>query len=218
MAKYRLAVFDLDGTLLDTSGGVLSAVRYTIEKCGLSPLDKETLESFIGPPVQDSFARAYGIEGQRLQELADVFRARYSSDASLFIAEPYEHIYDLLGELRARGVITAVATYKREDYARRLLERFEFDKYMDFIFGGDNFNKLKKRDIIEKCISAAGVADRGEVVMIGDTHLDALGAEAIGVDFIGVTYGFGFESASDVGKYSSVGSADTAMEILGFFD
>ena len=64
---YEIAVFDVDGTLLDTTEGVIAAVEYTIEKKGLKPLDRETLLTFIGPPIQDSFARVYGLSGEFLQ-------------------------------------------------------------------------------------------------------------------------------------------------------
>ena len=53
MNKYDLAVFDLDGTLLDTRGGVLSAVKYTIKEFGYEMPDEDTLRTFIGPPVRE---------------------------------------------------------------------------------------------------------------------------------------------------------------------
>ena len=51
MHQFKVAVFDLDGTLLDTSVGVLASVKYTIEKFGFAPLNDEQLSSFIGPPI-----------------------------------------------------------------------------------------------------------------------------------------------------------------------
>ncbi len=216
MGKYELAVFDLDGTLLDTRAGVLSAVKYTIKEMGYDMPDEETLRSFIGPPVQESFARVYALEGPILQEIATVFRNFYSTK-TLLEAEAYEGILELFAELSRRGIKSAVATYKREDYALTLLKHFGFDKYTDIMFGGDHENKLKKRDIIEKCIRVGGVSDISRVVMIGDTEYDAVGAEDVGADFIGVTYGFGFKTAGDVSRVKSVGSADTASELIRFF-
>ena len=54
-------------------------------------------------------------------------------------------------------------------------------------------------------------------VMIGDTAFDAIGAEGMGIDFLGVTFGFGFTCAEDVAKCTSVGSADKALDLLKFF-
>ena len=217
MSRYDLAVFDLDGTLLDTRAGVLSALKYTIKELGYEMPDEATLKTFIGPPVQDSFARVYGLEGAVLQDIATVFRNFYSTK-TLLEAELYDGILDVFAELKKRGITPAVATYKREDYAVKLLCHFGFDRYTDIMFGGDHENKLKKRDIIEKCISVSGVSDVGRVVMIGDTDFDAIGAEAVGADFIGVSYGFGFKSLEDIAKVKSIGGAQTARELLKFFD
>ncbi len=214
---YDLAIFDLDGTLLDTSEGILAAVKYTIDKLGFAHLPEEHIRRFIGPPIQASFAAAYGLEGEILQEIAGVFRDAYSSEF-LLLARAYDGIFDLFSALTARGILPAVATYKREDYALKLLRHFGFDRYTDILFGGDHENKLTKRDIIEKCIRTAGVCDLSRVVMVGDTHFDAIGAEKMGVDFLGVTYGFGFSSAADAFAYPAVGAADTPLGLLPFFE
>ena len=216
MNKYDLAVFDLDGTLLDTRGGVLSAVKYTIKEFGYEMPDEDTLRTFIGPPVQEGFSRVYGLEGPILQEIATVFRNFYSTK-TLLEAELYDGMLELLEAMKARGIMPAVATYKREDYALTLLRHFGFDRYTDIMFGGDHANKLKKRDIIEKCINTAGVTDLSRVVMIGDTEFDAVGARDIGVDFIGVSYGFGYKTTDEIEGCGAVGAAQTPMDILKFF-
>ncbi len=216
MSRYELAIFDLDGTLLDTTRGLLTAQKHTIVQMGLPMVDDEVLKSFIGPPVQDAFRKAYGLEGPVLQEIAGIFRDYYSTK-TLFEAVAYEGIYELLASLDGMGIKSAVATYKREDYALKLLKHFEFDRYTDIMFGGDHENKLKKKDIIEKCIAMSGVTDKGRVVMIGDTVSDSQGAESVGVDFIGVTYGFGFKTDEARAGVKALGFADSALGLLEFF-
>lgn len=213
---YEIAVFDVDGTLLNTTEGVLAAVKYTIEKHGLKLVTDEQLLTFIGPPIQDSFAKVYGIEGDILQELATTFRNRYK-DFDLLKAEPYEGVYEIFDELHKRGVKLAVATYKRQDYAEAILKHFGFDKYTNILYGADHLNKLKKVDIIEKCMIDLGVTEYSNAVMIGDSSHDAIGAKQIGMDFIGVTYGFDFRTSEDVAKFESVGSVDKAIKLLKFF-
>ncbi len=212
--QFKVAVFDLDGTLLDTSEGVLAAVKYTIDKMGFTLLSDKQLESFIGPPIQNSFAAHYGLSGDILQELAGIFRDRYK-DVDLLKATPYDGIFDVFTALLDNGIIPVVATYKRQDYAVMLLKHYGFDKYTDKMFGGDHENKLKKRDIIELALQAAGLApdEYSSAVMIGDSDNDAIGAEGIGTKFIGVTYGFGFHTKDDVYKFSAIGAADTTQEL-----
>lgn len=213
MNRYDLAVFDLDGTILDTTEGVLSAVKYTIMKMGFPMLSDETLSTFIGPPIQDSFAKNYGLSGEILQEIATVFRNQYK-DVDLLKAVPYEGIYEVFQGLKDRDITPAVATYKREDYALTLLKHYHFDQYTGIMHGGDHENKLKKQDIIRLCMTEAGVSDYARVIMIGDTVHDAVGAEKLGVDFIGVTYGFGFKMPQDLAGIRSVGCIAAPVDLL----
>ena len=213
MQHFKVVVFDVDGTLLDTSEGVLSSVKYTIEKYGLAPVPKTLLESFIGPPIQDSFARVYGLEGAVLQEIATTFRNQYKN-VDLLKAVPYEGIYDVFDALVKVGIKPAIATYKRQDYALTIMRHFGFDQYTDIIFGADHENKLKKRDIIQMALNDSGVDNDKEAVMIGDSDNDAMGADAIGIKFIGVTYGYGFKSVFDVKKYPNVGVVSSPIELI----
>lgn len=217
MARYKLVIFDLDGTLLDTTEGITNAVQYTIAECGLSMLSDEILKTFIGPPIQDSFRRAYGIKDtDRLQELATVFRSRYK-DYELYKAKPYEGIYEVCEALAGDGILLTVATYKREDYAIDIIKHFGFDRYMTAVYGADHENKLKKADIINKCLNLPdgpqNQQDRGKAVMVGDTVNDSLGAQQADIDFIGVTYGFGFRDKSELLLPRCVGCAGSPQEL-----
>ena len=208
----KLVIFDLDGTLMDTSSGILLAVRDAIKEHGMPELSEEQVRTFIGPPIQWSFEAQYGISKEQAQSMADTFRALYSSK-HLLGAVPYPGIYDLLKAIKERGLKSAIATYKREDYALRLLKHYHFDDYTDIMYGGDNDGTLKKRDIIQKCIDTAGITGLNEVVMVGDTLHDANGAKELGVDFIGVSFGFGFHG-EDANGITNM--AHTPEEVLNF--
>lgn len=213
MAQYKNVVFDLDGTLLDTSSGIIESIKYTIDYFKLEPLSEEQLKAFIGPPVQNSFKRYYGFDNVKLQEIATIFRDNYKS-VNLLKAKPYPGIYDVFGILVKNDIKPTVATYKRQDYATDILVNFGFNKYTDVFCGADHNNVLKKKDIIKNAIALSKVANNKEVVMVGDSDNDAIGADEIGVDFIGVTYGFGFKNDSDVNKYKNVGIAHNTKEII----
>ena len=204
-------IFDLDGTLLDTSEGILLSVEHTIKILGYRELTQEQKLSFIGPPVQVSLKRLYGLSDEEAQKGADIFREYYKEEA-LLKAEPYEGIFKLCETLKSNGVRMAVATYKREDYARKLLKAKGFDKYCDPMHGADNNNVLKKEDIILMCIDEMGSAAE-ECVLIGDTDNDAKGAMEAGVPFIAVTYGFGFADVNDTKAFPCIGVAAAPMEI-----
>lgn len=217
MRKYEIAVFDVDGTLLDTSEGVLAAAKYTIQKFGYPMPEPEVLRSYIGPPIQDSFAKTYGLTKEQADEMAAEFRLSYKGE-NLIKAKPYEGIYELMDQLVQRGIKIAVATYKRQDYAESILKHFGFDRYSNILYGSDFEGKLKKVDIIRKCMEDLGSTDYSNAVMIGDSWHDANGAEQLGVDFIGVTYGFDFKSREDVEQCTCVGSAETPLDLLKYIE
>lgn len=207
-------IFDVDGTLLDTTEGIAAAVEYTIAQAGLGKLTDREIRTFIGPPIQESFQRIYGIQGEKLQELATIFRNRYK-DYELLRAKPYTGIYEVLNRLSLSGMQLAVATYKRQDYAETLLKHFKFDRYTKVIYGADHENQLKKADIIQKCLLDMAV-EAAQTVMIGDSSYDAVGAAQAGMDFIGVTYGFGFFSQDEIMQYMAAGGVDKPIELLDY--
>ena len=206
-------IFDLDGTLLDTREGIIESAKYTAKELGYPELPYETMLKFIGPPIQNSFMRFYGCNESEAQYASEFFREYYKTK-TLFMASPYDGIYDLCRLLKRNGIKMAVATYKREDYALELLNHFGFGEFCDPMHGADNDNVLKKEDIIRMCIDEMG-ASLEDSVLIGDTDNDAKGAAMAGIPFIAVTYGFGFKDEESLQTYPNIGVAGTPMEVAG---
>ena len=190
MQKYHAAFFDLDGTLMDTSIGVIQAIDFIVEKFNLPPLSEAEKGSFIGPPIQRSFEEKYGLDKNHAWEIASAWRDAYK-DQFLFGAMPYDGIYDLLKYCRKNGIKTGVATNKREDYALRLLQHFDFTNLFDCIVGSDFDGKRTKSQMIQMCVGKIGQSAPERCLMVGDTEEDGISAMQAGVDFVGVTYGFG---------------------------
>lgn len=207
MNKYELVIFDVDGTLLDTTESVVMSAKHAIKTCGLRELSDDELLTFIGPPLQVTFENVFGLSGEERDKAVVAFRDFYAEN--LLKAKPYDGTTELFRVLKENGIATAIATYKREDYALKLLSHFGFAEYTDNIHGAAADNSLTKHDIIEKCIEESGISDRNRIVMIGDTLHDALGAEQSGIDFIGVTYGFEFADE----RPDNLTYADTAEEV-----
>ncbi|MBR3243563.1 MAG: HAD hydrolase-like protein [Parasporobacterium sp.] len=203
-------IFDLDGTLLDTSPGIYECARFAGRKLGFPELSEEQLYSFVGPPLKDSFMRAYGCSEEDGQALTDTYREHYREGAVLK-AEPYDGIFELLDSLSRMGLDLAVATAKPQIFAEQVLEHFGFSKYMSEICGADLTGKLTKTDIIRKCV---GDREASACVMVGDTEHDAKGAYEAGVPFIGVSYGFG--NPEKRANYPAIGIAASPLEILNF--
>ena len=218
MKKFSLAIFDLDGTLLDTSGGLVASFRKALEINDLPMPDETCLKAAIGPPFHQFLRDNYThLTEKEISRITNDFRNIYMTDEYLFRAEPYAGILELWKSYILRGVNVAVATNKRQDYAVRLLEHFGFDRYSRHLYGTDFDNKMKKSDVIRLCLTNTGV-DAEDAVMIGDAKGDAEGAAAVGIDFVGVTYGFGFKSAPEILRFkNAVGYADNVNELKNIF-
>lgn len=208
MKKYKYVLFDLDGTLMDTSKGIIEAIAYTMKKYGKDVPGESELRTLIGPPMQNSFQKLYNLDDEKAMEMANVFRDVYKTDEFLFQSVVYDGIFDLFDSLKKDGIKTGIATYKREDYAKHLLIEKGFDKYTPWMYGSDFEGKLTKADIIRNCLKEMGCSDYSEAVYIGDGDSDGKNANEVGMDFIAVTYGFGFKCAEDVVQYKPVAVVD----------
>ena len=187
---YKNILFDLDGTLLDTTEGVIEAVKITINDLGLKMPDNNTLKSFVGPTMQSSFEKYFNQDKQTALINANLFRDNYKKH-SLFIAKPYNRVFELLDFLKNHGYKLAVATNKSHQNAMDILEKFKIMSYLDFALGSDLDGKMTKTDIVNICIEKLN-ANKEETILVGDSNADFIGAKEAGIDFIAVTWGFGF--------------------------
>lgn len=189
--KYRAVLFDLDGTLLDTSQGILNCISYTEEVIPLPTLSGERKRSFIGPPLLESFRREYSLDEEGALRAAGVYRERYR-EKGMLEAQVYPDIPGLLAELKNAGYMMAVATLKLGAYADKVISSFGLSTYFHCVCGTDEKGTVTKAEIIARCLNSLGAA-ASEAVLIGDSNYDREGARQAGVDFIGVSYGFGFK-------------------------
>lgn len=193
---YKYILFDLDGTILDTTQGVIDAVKITITQYGFSMPSDEILKSFVGPPMQKSMAETFNLDKETALQVANNFRANYKK-YSLYKAELYPNIIEMFEKLIDKGFKIAIATNKSHENAEGIIKYFGLDKYCDYYMGSDLAGKLTKADIVEKCIEVLN-ADKKQTVLIGDSEFDLVGAKHVGIDFLGVTYGFGFKMQEDI--------------------
>ncbi len=209
--KIRAVIFDLDGTLLDTSEGIIRSVRYMIDKLGYAPVAEDQYRTFIGPPIHHRMKQVYGIGEDEAKIAMHTFRDHYL-EHDIFLAAHYPGMEELLTQLAEDGYLLGVCTYKREDQAKALLEEKGLAGHFRVIHGQDREGRMSKAEVLDLTMKDMGVTPE-QSVMVGDAYTDAEGAAGAGVAFLGVTYGFGFDSGEDVAKYPYVGVADRPEEI-----
>ncbi|KWW30194.1 MAG: phosphoglycolate phosphatase [bacterium P3] len=211
MKHYDLIVFDLDGTLADTSTGIYNAIRYTQAKMGLYPPEtEEQMRSHIGPPVEESYHRIFGLTDDRLAQ-AVALHKEYSLRQGLYEASLYDGMETLLPMLKTRFRL-AVATLKFEETAIEMLSRLKVAACFTTICGATPGIPESKKQILERCLSVCRCR-KESALLIGDSLYDAIGAEQAGIDFVGVTYGFGFASRDDADSFRNEGCADDVEQL-----
>jgi phosphoglycolate phosphatase len=208
---YKHIIFDLDGTLSDSREGIFNAYTYAFEKLNIKRPDKELLMTLIGPPLQKGFADAFGLQGADNENAVKVFREYYASKG-LFENKLYDGIKELLEELSMAGASLYVATSKYSIYASQVLHYFGIANYFTEISGADyNGYHASKVDLVARILRNNNIHDPMEVVIIGDTHYDIDAAAELGIDSIGVTYGF--SSLEEITRFDPDYIADTVEDL-----
>lgn len=191
MKSYEYLFFDLDGTLTDPAEGITKSVEYALNKFGITVADRSELLCFIGPPLVDSFRDFFGFSDEDAARAVGYYR-EYFPEKGIFDNRVYDGIPELLAKLRTAGRTLVLATSKPEEFARRIMDKFDLARYFKHICGATFDGRIsKKAEVIEYAIETAGITDRSAVLMIGDREHDVLGAKAAGVDSLGVLFGYG---------------------------
>lgn len=190
--KYTTVLFDLDGTLTNPGLGITNSVAYALKKYGIDVKDRTELYKFIGPPLLNSFQDYYGFSEEQAVQAVEYYREYYQK-TGIYENYVYEGIPELLKELKAEGITLLVATSKPEPFARLIMEHYHLADYFTYIAGAtmDNKTRVKKADVIRYAMQNCEAEDKKKLVMVGDRKDDILGAKEVGMDSIGVLFGYG---------------------------
>lgn len=193
MKNYDLIIFDLDGTLIDTGIGIMKAVEYALDKFNIPVGDYSTLRKFIGPPLKASFMKYYNFTEEDAEK-AILYYREYYKDKGLYENKIYDGMDELLSKIKESGRKLVVATSKPEVFAKIILDQNNISKYFHIIGGATlDGSRINKDDVIRYALDNLGSHDKTTALMIGDTEFDIYGAKKVGIDSLGITYGYGQE-------------------------
>ena len=188
---YKYILFDLDGTLTDSVQGVVNGFSYVIKKMGRQVPDEKQLRKFVGPPLIVSFGQHLGYPKAEAEKAVEMFREYYNEMGGALQNVVYPGVEKLLTDLNAAGKTLVVATSKGTRAANIVLDHFDLKKYFGFIATADDLIRPRKVDVIRYALDSCGVTDLSEAVMVGDREHDVLAANEVGLDSVGVLYGYG---------------------------
>ena len=186
-----MVLFDLDGTLTDSKIGITKSVQYALSKFNIQEGNLDNLESFIGPPLSESFQKYYGFEPSQAQDAVDFYR-EYFSTSGMYENVVYRGIPDLLADLKSKQKELIVATSKPTVFANQILNAFNLNQYFTAVVGSHlDGTRTSKTEIIAHALSTLGKSKENGAVMVGDREHDVIGAQGNAIDSIAVTYGYG---------------------------
>lgn len=190
MPKYTCAVFDLDGTILDTLDDLTCAVNHAMETAGKPVHSREAVRRMVGNGVRSLITRALG-EGASDEAidsaLAD-FRAYYAAHIDVYTRE-YAGVTAMLRRLRDAGIKTCVCSNKYNAAVQDLIAR-HFPGLFDAVIGEGGDIPRKPDPTGAKHVMAIAKADPAHTCYIGDSKVDWQTARNAGLDCILVTWGF----------------------------
>ena len=191
--RFNSAIFDLDGTIMDSAEGIVRSVEYALDKMGVTEYDRQTNLRFIGPPLVDSFMEYYSMsEADALRAVA-FYRERYSV-TGIYEARMYDGVRELLTRLKERGVKLYIGSSKPEKYVRMILEKQGILDLFDYVAGATFDESRNNKEQVLTYLFEQVEIDKKSAVMIGDRYHDIDGAHYVKIPCIAVLYGFGNEA------------------------
>lgn len=207
-------IFDLDGTVVDSGEGIIASAKYALTQLGIEEDDASKLKQFVGPPLVSTFQSVYQFAEEDAIKAAKIFREYYDRQGK-YQCTLYEGMEEVLARLFSENRTLIIATSKPTNFAKDIADYLGIVSYFDVIVGSNLDNtRSKKCDILDYIIEKFKISSLQEAVMIGDTVHDKIGAELVGIPFLGVTYGYGFQE-SDLPS-EGLRLARTPSELLDF--
>ena len=182
-------IFDLDGTLLDTSADLARAVNKMREYYDLTPLPIATVISYLGDGALPLTERS--LRGSTIgpKEAVSIFLDFYEKDICVK-TDFYPGMKEFILELNDRNITAGILTNKPQKPTDKLIDALQIRHMFKFIYGPDVFGKKPDPNGLIQCLKEINVKS-DEAIMVGDHHTDLYAANNAGVENIFVHYGFG---------------------------
>lgn len=187
---YSVAIFDLDGTVLDTIGDLAAATNHALATYGLPTLDVSRVEAIVGNGIRNLIDTAVptGTDPSTADAVFAEFKAYYAEHCE-DATHPYDGIDELLRAIRERGVRTAVVSNKADFAVQKLMARFLPGRFDVVVGEREGMRRKPAPDTVDAVLEQLG-RTRDEAVYIGDSEVDVQTAANAGMDCLVVGWGY----------------------------
>ena len=191
LEKYDILLFDLDGTLTDSGPGIMKSFEFTINAVKGEGYFKGDYRVFVGPPLEDSYRVILGFTEEETTKAISVYRDYYFNMGGIYDNSVYPDIEKLLIKLKETDKKLVIATSKNLKATDIVIDHFDLKKYFDFVATSNFTGRHTKTDVIEFALSQYEGVSKDKILMIGDRNQDINAANEIGLDSVGVLWGYG---------------------------
>ena len=217
-SPWTCVLWDVDGTIVDASDGILRRLTICLEHFGRRPPTRAELVHWIGPPMYESFQVNVGMTPEQSTEAVAFYRRLGKEDGYTTGAKLFPGIAELITDVAAAGIPQATASSKPEVQVDALMDHFDLSPSLTAIVGAtpDERTLSAKSDIVAEALrrlESAGVADISRPVLVGDRHHDVDGGAEHGVPVIFVRWGFSWPHESE-GAQAVVDDVDQLRTLL----
>lgn len=213
--KYKLAVFDMDGTILDTLEDLKNSVNYALCQLNYPLRTLDEVRNFVGNGIPKLIERAVpaGTDKENELKVYQIFTQHYKLHCNDKTCV-YNGIIDCLKSLKDGGVKLCVVSNK-DDYACKELSKLHFGDLFDFSLGrSDGINKKPAPDMVNIALDYFNM-ENIDACYIGDSDVDFMTAKNSNLDFIGVSWGFkGYQFLQNLGAKVIVNEASEIVDIF----
>ncbi len=185
----RLAIFDLDGTLVDSIDDLVLSANETRKFFNLPAKSKQEISSFVGDGLKAFVERLFYNTPVNIDEAVKKFKEKYLyhlTDNTVF----YDGVIECIKKLKENKYIVGILSNKTEKLSRLVVEQLGEKELFDFVFGGDSFSEKKPSAYPILKILEQFNGNKKQCFMIGDSCNDILSGERAGIKTIAITYGF----------------------------
>lgn len=214
---YKLLIFDLDGTLLDTIHDLANSVNFALEHFNFPTHKTDDYRFFIGNGVNKLLERALPVDNRTADDIAMLkmeFIRHYNAHSDDF-TQPYPGINTVLTKLYESDFKLAIASNKFHAATVDLAARFFPEIVFSDVFGQRDGHAPKPNPAILNEIIANANVDKTEVLYVGDSGVDVATAYNAGVDFVGVLWGFRPQKElEEVGARHFVSNTDELYQLI----